>query len=242
MDRLIVRAFALVVAVGAATGLGCAPATTSAGTAAGGAPIANPDSAASSVLAATRPATPRQTTFRWRLDEAGSVVRGEGVVRYQPDHIRLDLFGPRGETYLIAALVDEEFRLPPAAAGAFELPSQGLLWGALGVVHPPSDATLAGVTEGPDGLILRYAGGDGTEHRFHVTAGAPVRLTRVERFDESGVIETVRVEYSADGLPARTTYVDRRSYRELVLETESSRDVASFPPGIWRPDAPGAQR
>lgn len=237
MDRLIVRTLALVVAAGAAAGLGCAPAATLAS----GSPVADPDSTAAAVLAATRPATPRQTTFRWRLDEAGSVVRGEGVVRYQPDRIRLDLFGPRGETYLIAALVEEEFRLPPAAAGAFELPSQGLLWGALGVVHPPSDAALAGVTESSDGLLIRYAGRDGTEHRFHLTADARTRLTRVERIDESGIMETVQVEYSADGLPVRTTYVDRRSYRELVLETESSRDVDSFPPGIWRPDEPGAQ-
>lgn len=237
MDRMITRYFAIALVAGAAATPGCAPAATSAT----GAPIANADSVAAAVVASTRPATPRQTTFRWRLDEAGSVVQGEGVVRYQPDRIRLDLFGPRGDTYLIAALVDDEFRLPPAAAGAFELPSQGLLWGALGVVHPPSTSTFTGASAGDGGVVLSYEVADGTELRFHLTADAAARLVHVERIADSGVIETVRVEYSADGLPTRTTYVDRRSYRELVLETESSRDVASFPDGIWRPDAPGAQ-
>lgn len=237
MDRMINRYLAIALASGAAVVAGCAPAATTVT----GAPLADADSVAAAVVAATRPATPRQTTFRWRLDEAGSVVQGEGVVRYQPDRIRLDLFGPRGDTYLIAALVDDELRLPPAAAGAFELPSQGLLWGALGVVRPPSTSTFTGGSEAEGGVVLSYAGADGTELRFHVTADAAARLVSVERIADSGVIETVRVEYSADGLPARTTYVDRRSYRELVLETESSRDVASFPVGIWRPDAPGAQ-
>lgn len=218
---------------------GCAPAAgLSAGT-----PVGDPDSLALEIRAATTPTAPRQTTFGWSLDEAGSVVRGRGVVRYvAPDRIRLDLFGPRGETYLIAALVGDEFRIPASAGGAFDLPSQALLWGALGVVRPPSGAILEGATSRGAQSILRYARPDGEVHAFTVDAGEAPRLVVLERIGASGVLESVRVEYSDSGEPSRTTYVDRRNYRELVLETESSRAVDSFPAEIWRPDGTGDQR
>jgi hypothetical protein len=218
---------------------GCAPAAgISPGT-----PVGDPDSLALAIRAATTPSAPRQTTFGWSLDEAGSVVRGRGVVRHvAPDRIRLDLFGPRGETYLIAALVEDEFRIPASAAGAFELPSQALLWGALGVVRPPSGATLDAATTRGAQSILRYARPDGEVHAFTLTAGEAPRLVRLERIGPSGVLESVRVEYTDAGVPSRTTYVDRRNYRELVLVTESSRTVDSFPAEIWRPDGAGDQR
>lgn len=230
---------AVAAALGAASLLAgaCAPAAAPGA----GAPVADPDSLEAAILAAAVPSSPRQVTFGWRLDEAGSTVRGRGVVRYRaPDRIRLDLFGPRGETYLIAALVEDEFRLPPGAAGGFELPSPALLWAALGVVQPPAGAVLQSAATGSGTATLTYATGGDERHSITVLLGGPRPLvSRVERIGPSGVLESVRIEYSDDNRPARTVYVDRRTYRELVLERESARDVESFPESIWRPDAPG---
>lgn len=202
-----------------------------------GTPVADPHALASAVLSATTPATPRQGTFNWRMDEAGSVVQGRGAIRFvAPTRMRVDLFGPRGETYLVAALVDGEFHLPPNAPRGVELPSPVLLWGALGVVAPPAGADLQSATTTDSTAALVYGGANGESFRFEVELGASPRLRAVERRGRSGVLETVRVEHSPEHQPSRTIYLDRSTYRELVLETESIRDVASFPESIWRPD------
>lgn len=203
-----------------------------------GAPVADPAALAEELAAATTPESPRQATFSWTLDEAGSRVSGRGVIRYHaPERIRLDLFGPRGETYLIAALVGDEFRLPPTAR-EFELPPPALLWGALGVFRPDADAVLEGATIRDDTAVLEYVSPTGHRHRFTATG---TRLVAVERFSPSGVLEeSVRPAYSDAGEIARATYVDRRTFRELVLETESNRAVESFPETIWNPGVAGS--
>lgn len=221
---------AVLLAIGAAA---CAPPAA----APAGAPVADADSLVREVLAATTPAGPRQATFTWRMDEAGSVVQGRGAIRFiAPDRMRVDLFGPRGETYLTAALVDGEFRLPPTAARGVQLPSPVLLWGALGVLAPPAGADLASATATDSTARLVYGAPNGETFAFDLDLDGSTRLRAVERSGRSGVLETVRVEHSAEHQPSRTTYLDRSAYRELVLETESIRDVASFPESIWRPD------
>ena len=221
------------IALLALAGVGCAPPAA----APAGAPVADADSLVREVLTATTPAGPRQATFTWRMDEAGSVVQGRGAIRYvAPERMRVDLFGPRGETYLTAALVDGEFRLPPNAARGIELPSPVLLWGALGVLAPPRGAELRSATATDSTARLEYRTSDGETFRFDVDLQPAPRLRAVERSGGSGVLETVRVEQSPEHQPSRTIYLDRSAYRELVLETESIRDVASFPESIWRPD------
>ena len=108
----------------------CAPAATSQtpapapGPAAGQPAGADPTAVAAEAARATVPASPRQVNFRWELDEAGARFQGRGAGRFvAPSRFRLDLFGPRGETYLAAALVDGEARVPPALAERFKLPS-----------------------------------------------------------------------------------------------------------------------
>lgn len=224
------RALRLVAAVLALTA--CAPATVQPV----GMPAADPEVLEAELAAATRPDSPRHVTFSWRLDEAGSTVQGSGVVRFvAPDRIRLDLFGPRGETYLIAALVGDEFRLPPGARGGFQLPEPALLWAALGVLRPPTGAELESATESDTTATLRYRTAGGDAYEFHATRDGGARVRRAERSGRSGVLESVRVEMSPQGEPARATYVERAAYRQLVLEMESIEDVASFPAAIWDP-------
>jgi hypothetical protein len=203
-----------------------------------GSPVPDPGAFAAELQRATTPSVPRQASFDWTLDEAGSRVRGRGVVRFEaPERQRLDLFGPRGETYLAAALVGEEFRVPPAVAQGFDLPSPALLWAVLGVIRPPAGAPLLSATTEGETAVLRYelTGGEQLEYRATHSAGR-TSLTQVERRGRRGTLETLRLEYGEQGQLARARYRDWSAYRDLVFETESIRDVASFPDDIWRPD------
>lgn len=180
---------------------------------------------------ATVPASPRQVNFGWVLDEAGARFSGRGVARYEaPRRSRLDLFGPRGETYLAAALVDGELRAPPAMMGRFELPSPALLWGAVGVIEPPAGARLLEATTRGTETTLRYqAGDDVLEFRAQGT-----RLQSVRRRRGSAVAESIDLTYNAQGV-SRAEYRDWAAYRSLTLTTESSTDVTQFSEDTWRP-------
>ncbi|HST63467.1 MAG TPA: hypothetical protein VLK84_32450 [Longimicrobium sp.] len=223
----------------------CAPAATSqtpapgpvpaAGQPATGQPAgADPAALAASAARATVPASPRQVNFQWELDEAGARFRGRGVGRMvAPSRFRLDLFGPRGETYLAAALVDGEARVPPALIERFRLPSPALLWATVGIIAPPADARL--LSAAPDGAVtvLRYQLGDDVlEYRTR-----DGRLQTVRRSARGGTAESIDLEYDATGL-ASARYRDWAAYRTLNLTLESATDVPSFPESTWTP--PGA--
>jgi hypothetical protein len=201
-----------------------------------GAPVADPEAAAAALQRASIPDAARQATFAWTLDEAGSRLRGRGVARYvAPERIRLDLFGPRGETYLAAALVNEEFRVPNTVAPTAPLPSAALLWATVGVVKPPADARLLSVTETQRELIVRYATENGETFEYRAS-GDPLRLTAIARAGRTGVSETIQLTRDATGELQSARYRDLAAYRELVLTLEAMTEVASFPPTIWSPD------
>lgn len=204
-----------------------------------GEPVADPQGLAASLQRASTPAAPQQATFDWTLDEAGSRVRGRGAVRYvAPERLRLDLFGTRGETYLAAALVGENLRVPPAATQqGVPLPSPSLLWAALGVVRPPTGSPLISATMADSVALLRYelASGEFLDYRA-ISAGDRVRLQQVERRGRRGVLETLTLEYDSEARLLRTRYRDWAAYRDLVFERDTIVDVESFPDQIWRPD------
>ena len=210
---------------------GPAPETNPAAPAQAGQSAQDMQTVADALRRATVPASPRQVNFGWVLDEAGARFSGRGVARYEaPRRSRLDLFGPRGETYLSAALVDGELRAPPALMGRFELPSPALLWGAVGVIEPPAGARLLEATTRGAETTLRYqAGEDVLEFRAEAT-----RLQSVRRRRGSAVAESIDLTYNAQGV-ARAQYRDWAAYRSLTLTTESSTDVEQFPEDTWRP-------
>jgi len=201
-----------------------------------GAPVADPAGTAAALAAATAPAEARQIHFNWTLDEAGSRVRGRGVVRLSPpDRLRLDLFGPRNETVLAAALVGGEARLPAGAQPGVALPSPALLWAGLGVVRPPAGATLESATEGEGVSTLRYRSAAGELYEYQVAAAQPPRLQQLQRSGEHGPLETVSLERDGAGGIARARYRDWAAFRDLTLEIDSIAPAASFPDAIWTP-------
>lgn len=192
-----------------------------------GAPAPDPRALADRLRTATTPTSPQRATFTWELDEAGARLRGRGVVRAEaPERLRLDLFGPRGETYLAAALVGESFRLPSAVAAQIALPSPALLWGALGVIRPPAGATLASATTDGDAVTLRYTSA-GEETVEFVSSGE--RLRTVRRLGRSGALESVTLTHSAEGRLSRAEYRNWAEYRTLVLTPETLSNVEAFP-------------
>jgi hypothetical protein len=191
----------------------------------------DPAAIAAELRRATTPASPRQVNFGWSLDEAGARFQGRGVARYvAPRRSRLDLFGPRGETYLAAALVDGEMRVPPGLMENFRLPSPALLWGAVGVVAPPDEARLLEATTRGDETTVRYQLGDDVLE-YRARGG---RLQTVRRRRGSGVAESIDLTYNDQGLSV-AQYRDWAAYRTLNLTIESSTDVAQFPEDTWRP-------
>ena len=200
------------------------------------APVADPTGTAAALATATVPAEASQIHFNWTLDEAGSRVRGRGVVRLAPpDRLRLDLFGPRNETVLAAALVGDEARLPRGAQPGVAIPSPSLLWAGLGVVRPPAGATLETATEGDGVSTLRYRSAAGELYEYSVTSAQPPRLQQLQRSGERGPLETVSLERDAAGGIARARYRDWSAFRDLTLDIDSIAPAAAFPDAIWTP-------
>jgi hypothetical protein len=227
--RLTAAAFAAALA-------GCAPAAQTAGTATPGGSTpaaADPAPIAAEARRATTPSSPRQAQFGWQLDEAGAQFRGRGVARYvAPGRFRLDLFGPRGETYLAAAMVDGQMRVPAALLAArFSLPSPALLWGAVGVVAPPADARLLEASTVGESATLRYQLGDDVLE-YRLRGG---RLQSVRRSARGGVAESIDLTWNEAGQLGRAQYRDWAAYRTLNLTVESQTDVAGFPEETWSP-------
>lgn len=217
---------------------GCVP---SAARVRGGLPVPDPDARIAELKRSTLPATPLQVNFDWDLNEGGSRVRGRGVVRLEaPDRIRLDLFGPRGETYLSAGLVDERYYFPGGAAPPVELPSPALLWGALGVFQPPTRATLASATADSLRTDIEFVDPDDDRWIFHFAAGpsGADRLTGIEREGRRGLVESVQLEWQPTGSIAQASYRDWSQYRDLVLRVSEIRESNPFPSDIWTPGAP----
>ena len=152
------------------------------------------------------------------------------MARYEaPRRVRLDLFGPRGETFLAAALVDGEMRAPAVLLQRFRLPSPGLLWGAVGVVAPPAEARLLSATQGGETLVRYQLGADVLEYRAR---GG--RLQSVRRLSGGGVAESIDLTWGDQG-PSRAQYRDWAAFRNLTLTVEQSTDVESFPEDTWTP-------
>src|SRR5690554_4374916 len=184
---------------------------------------------------ATAPRRTLQILFDWSARERDARFSGRGVARVQPPyHARLDLFGPRGEAYLTAALVEGDLRLPAAAQDA-PVPPPPLLWSVLGVVWPPAGAELLATER--DGETVRLEYGRGAERwHFRLEGG---RLRFAEWRPAGGGRHTVELGAdSVDGLPREARYRDWAAFVELVLMLDTVEDAAPFPPEIWTPHVP----
>lgn len=166
--------------------------------------------------------------FDWRLEDREGRFSGQGVLRVEPGRARLDLFGPRSESYLSAVLDGNELRLPPGADGS-QLPPPPLFWTVLGVLKPP-----------PAPLIGAQADGDRSELRYGTTADAWAfsldggQLRRAEWTGTGSGRRTVELAgVTAAGTPREATYRDWPGFVELVLSATEVVEVDEFPSDTW---------
>jgi hypothetical protein len=182
------------------------------------------------IAAGNRLRAPTHIVFAWTLQERDGRFTGQGVTRIAPPaRARLDLFGPRGETYLIATMVDGRLHLPPGAPNV-PLPPPELLWTALGVFEPPAGARLVDARR--DGTTLRVDYENGTDRwRFRFEDG---RLRHAEWTGRGEGRRTVELSGTGDlGLPATAEYRDWLTFSELRLILGEAREVDAFPADIW---------
>jgi hypothetical protein len=182
------------------------------------------------VVEATAPARPLRIVFDWSLRDRDARFSGAGAARVQAVYRgRLDLFGPRGETYLRAALVGEQMSLP-ASAPADALPPPALLWAALGVLQPPADAELVGTSTNAGATFLEYRRGQ-ERWRFRVQDD---KLRYAEWLSGADGRRTVDLEGDGGfGLPQRALYRDWIAFRELELILTEIDEVDAFPDDIF---------
>lgn len=189
-------------------------------------------SVAAAAVSRTAPDRALRVVFDWRILDGEARFNGSGVARIEPPYrARLDLFGPRGEGYLSAALVGSEIRLPgPTDA---PLPPPALMWAVLGVVAPPETATLAGTRVEGETVELHY--GDGDERLVYELEGGRLRLVDLEGGSGRLVVELEGA--AAGGLPREAVYRDWSGYTELMMSLEQVDEVESFPPETWDPSS-----
>jgi hypothetical protein len=197
-------------------------------------PVPDAAGTASALEDRTRLEEPLQLIFEWQANDGGVRARGRGVARVQPPYMaRLDLFLANDETVLRAALVDGELRLPPEAPDDM-LPPPDLMWGALGILRPDSEAVLRGGDRLEDGSVrLRYAYPDGVELHYQVSDGV---LTRIDQIEGGRVVQEVTLFFAEEGrYPTGATYRHRTEFRELRMTRESIEAVPPFDDEIWNP-------
>jgi hypothetical protein len=180
-------------------------------------------------VAQTMPQQRLHVIFTWDMRDRDTRFNGQGVLRLDRGYrARVDLFGPRGETYAAAVVAGEEMRVVPPGVGAL-LPPPALLWSALGVFRPPADAPLAGTSRADGQLALGY-GRDGTVWRFAFQDG----LLRNTEWTSPGARRTVALTGSAGyGLPQQAAFRDWTEFRELTLRVTDVEEQIAFDPDVW---------
>jgi hypothetical protein len=186
------------------------------------------------LIAATAPDTALRITFDWVLQEREARFTGKGLARVEgPYHARLDLFGPRGDTYLSSALVEMELRLPPGVQLAdVPIPPPALFWSAMGTFRPPEGATLQATTRSGDNATLVYS----APHAKWTFEFQGTALRRAEWNDEKTGRQTVELTPGgALGLPKQSVYRDWPAFRQLTITLDQASNADPFPPDTWTP-------
>jgi hypothetical protein len=180
-------------------------------------------------VAQTTPQQRLHVIFNWDMRDRDARFNGQGVLRLDTGYrARVDLFGPRGETYAAAIVDGEEMQVVPAGADAM-LPPPALLWSALGVFRPPVGAPLTGTTAADGRLNLVYER-DGTTWRFGFEDGL-LRSTEWTARDGRRTVQLTGA--AAHGLPQQAAFRDWTEFRELTLRVTDVEQRTAFGPDVW---------
>ena len=173
--------------------------------------------------------------FKWQLREPDLRVEGQGVVRLGvPDKARVDLFLENGESVLAAALVGDDIRIGQEQGYLGVIPSPPLLWASLGLFRPGDNVALVTSQNiGTDRVRLVYSLSSGSRISYDMSNGV---IEKVSLIENGQIIHVVDLETkSKERLPLKATYRNLISYRELVIELETTVGVESYEENIWHP-------
>lgn len=202
------------------------------GCASRGLPEALEPAVAADVIERTAPDRALHAVFDWIILEGEARFSGSGSARIAPPYLaRLDLFGPRGEGYLSAALEGKELRLPPGTPVA-RLPPPAMMWATLGVVAPPEEAVLVGTRVTTERTELYYDV-DESRLRYTMTDG---RLSSAHWEGSGRQMSLTLTGLVEPGLPREALFRDPSAGMELKLNVEQVDEVEPFPDEIWWPD------
>jgi len=163
--------------------------------------------------------------FRWELQDADMLTRGEGAARTTwPDSARLDFFLAGGLGGGAAILIGSALRLPPGADDFARrlIPPPPLLWAALGRLAVPAERDTSARV---DGDTLRADIGAPTAWRATFVRDT---LRRLERIADGRVVESVD-RRAADGRVRYQLEPNRRRLDLFISRTEPS----AFDQSIW---------
>jgi hypothetical protein len=222
--RVYLPPLRLLAIVGAAAALGLASACASA-------PAAGPPDPDAEVRAvqATTPDRRLHVVFDWNMTDRDARFNGRGVLRLDRDYrARVDLFGPRGETFAAAIVEGDAMRVVPPGAEAL-LPPPAMLWSALGVFRSPAGVGMTGTTPADGGYTFAYAGGD-----VRWTFRFENDLLRSTEWTQGRARRTVVLSGTAAfGLPQQAVFRDWAEFRELTLSLTDVQERTEFEPDVW---------
>jgi hypothetical protein len=163
--------------------------------------------------------------FKWELEDADFIARGEGAARVAPpDSARMDFFLGGGVGGGSAVLIADELRLQDQQSDIIRrvVPSPPLLWATLGRLALPVRDNVAR----RQGDTLRADFGQPVVWRVTFIRDT---LRRLERVESDRVLEWV------DRSPqsGRVRYRHEGNRRQLDLQITLSFQVRAFDPKIW---------
>lgn len=177
------------------------------------------------------PDRPYRVRLSWDYSDERGPVKGDGVLRYNPDDsLRLDLFGPGGGSMSVA-LAGSGLRSVGQIRDV-RIPPPPFLYASAGIFRPGA--------EGPDrgyrsdgGTVLVYAVGREGSLRFRLRAG---RLQRVEERRDGRTLREVELSWPEGGgeWPASAEYRDRTQGSRARWRLEKARPAdGRFPREIY---------
>lgn len=181
-----------------------------------------------------RPMVHLHYDLRWRFENDRGKAAGRGVARFAPpDTLRFDYRGPFGRAG--SALIVGQRAVWSEPEGDIDdlIPVAPVLWAALGIVVPLSDAdtVLGGTTATQE--AWRYRRGEEVLDYVHIRTPSPRLLA--ERRTGGQILGNVDLALVGDADGSRVAVMrfarDRATFELTIRQVDT---VAAFPPETWR--------
>jgi hypothetical protein len=201
-------------------------------------PLAPADPAAAAAWArATLPGRDTAIRFRWKYQDADRRWGGRGQARIAPpDSLRFDYVGPLGLGAGAAVLVgDSVVWADPERNFRSLVPAVRMLWAGLGVVRPPADAQVFGLSDAAGDArqqIWRFV--DGSDTLDYVVSEGTGRVLQAEWRQAGKLLARSTTQFDGRGLPAGARLDFPEGPARFELSVVAVDTAAVIDPALWR--------